>query len=406
MSTKETPANNYNDADEPELIARARKLQPLLREFAPRHEQERRISPEIFQALAEAGFWAMASPRRWGGTGTSATTMARVGLELAKGDPSVGWVYTVLHGTTWVASLGPDELQEAIFSGEDHPTICGVASPPGIAEEVEGGYRVNGRWGYCSGSRNAQWGQFGCNIKKADGTVVPGGFAYLRMSDVSIEDTWFMTGMRGTGSETSVAKDVFVPSARFFKVAELGIGKHPEGKRHVGEPNDYWPFMPFLRATAFGMLVGVAQRILEQVTVAATKRPIVYTTYTRQSDSGAVQHNLGIAAAKIEAARIQVEYSTRQVDLAGLSRTPMTPAERAQSKGVGSLTVQMLSEAVESLMVLAGSGAFAEGNELSRLWRDFNVAARHTANLPYVGYEIFGKNLLGIEPNISPPDFI
>jgi hypothetical protein len=31
---------------------------------------------------------------------------------------------------------------------------------------------------------------------------------------------------------------------------------------------------------------------------------------------------------------------------------------------------------------------------------------RHTANLPYVGYEIYGKSILGIEPNIAPPDFI
>ncbi|MHC8380529.1 acyl-CoA dehydrogenase family protein [Pseudomonas sp. LB3P14] len=398
---------SYNTAAEPELIARARELRSLLREHAPRHEQERRVSKEVFQVLSEAGFWAMASPRRWGGTGTSATTMSRVGLELAKGDPAVGWVYTILHGTTWVASLGPDELQEAVFGkGDHHPTICGVASPPGIAEEVEGGYRVNGRWGYCSGSRNAEWGQFGCNIKKSDGSVVPGGFAYLRMSDVSIEDTWYMTGMRGTGSETSVAKDVFVPHERFFKVAELGMGKHPEGKRHVGEPSDYWPFMPFLRATAFGVLVGVAQSILEQVTVAAGKKPIVYTSYTRQSDSAAVQHNLGVAAAKIEATRILVEHETRQIDEVGLTRIPLSAAQRAQSKGVGSLTVQMLTEAVDSLMTLAGSGAFAEANELSRLWRDFNVAARHTANLPYVGYEIFGKNLLGIEPNIAPPDFI
>lgn len=118
----------------------------------------------------------------------------------------------------------------------------------------------------------------------------------------------------------------------------------------------------------------------------------------------ATQHNFGVAVAKIEAARILVEPETRSIDQVDLTRMPMTSAERSQSKGVGSLTVQLLGEAVDMLMT--SSGTFAEGNELSRPWRYFNVAARHTANLPYVGYETFGKDLQGIEPNISPPDFI
>ena len=57
-------------------------------------------------------------------------------------------------------------------------------------------------------------------------------------------------------------------------------------------------------------------------------------------------------------------------------------------------------------MFIAGSGAFAENKSLSRYFRDLSVGARHTANLPYVGYEILGKALMGVEPNISPADFI
>lgn len=398
--------NRYNDAAEKELLGRARELRPLLRKSGPAQDESRRISDEVFRELTDAGFWEMASPRRWGGLGTSATCMARVGAELGKGDPSVGWVYTVLHGTTWVASLGPDELQEAIFGNGEHPTICGAVTPPGDALEVDGGYLVNGKWAYCSGSRHAKWGQFGVNIRKADGTVEPGGNVYIPMDQITIEDTWFMVGMRGTGSETCVAKDVFVPRERFFHIAKLGIGNHPADKKHVGEPSDYWPFMPFLRATAHGMVIGAAEAMLDEVIAAADKRPIVYTTYTRQADCGVVHGEVGRIAARVAAARLLMEKSCQQIDGAGVTRVPMTGRERAQSKGEGSFTIELLADACNDLMFLAGSSAFSEQKDISRFWRDLNVGARHTANLPYVGYEILGKELMGIEPNISPADFI
>ena len=50
--------------------------------------------------------------------------------------------------------------------------------------------------------------------------------------------------------------------------------------------------------------------------------------------------------------------------------------------------------------------AHAHSNPIQRLYRDASLAMRHVANLPYVGYEILGKSLLGVEPNIALPDFI
>ena len=396
---------DYNHEAEKELIGRARELRPLLRERAPQFDANRRICDDVFKELTNAGFWEMASPRRWGGLGTSATAMARVGAELGKGDPSVGWVYTVLHGTTWVASLGPDELQEELFGGNAHPTICNAVTPPGVARVVEGGFIVNGKWAYCSGCRHADWGGFGVKALNDEDEVVGNGYVYIPMSEMEIEDTWHMVGMKGTGSETCVAKDIFVPKNRFFDITK-GIGVHGPDKKHVGEPSDYWPFMPFLRATAHGMVVGAAEAMLEMVVDAAQSRPIVYTTYDRQADSAVVQGDIGRIAASVSAAKLLMEKTCGILDNVGITQVPMTPEQRALSKGEGSFTVDLLGKAAHDLMYIAGSGAFAESKDISRFWRDLNVGARHTANLPYVGYEILGKSIMGIEPNIAPADFI
>jgi len=154
------------------------------------------------------------------------------------------------------------------------------------------------------------------------------------------------------------------------------------------------------------MVIGAAQALFEEVTRASHNRPIVYTTYAKQSESAVVQAEFGRIAASVEAARLLVEKSCGLIDVSGATRVPMTPQERAMSKGEGSFTIDLLAKAGHDLMFLAGSGAFSDEKAVSRIWRDLNVGARHTANLPYVGYEIFGKSLLGVEPNISAPDFI
>nr|ART38489.1 G177 [uncultured bacterium] len=406
-ATGPSDMQGYNEKAERELIGRARELQPLLLKHASYGDSHRTLHPDVFAALTDAGFWAMAAPRRWGGLGTSARAMALVGAELAKADPSVGWVYTVLHGTTWVASLGPDDLQEAVFGASvEHPVICGIANPPGTMDEVDGGYVVNGRWPYASGSLHASWAQLGVNIRKPDGGLEHGGFAYLRRGDYRIEDTWRMMGMRGTGSNTIVAENVFIPRAQFYHVAKLGVGGHTPGKRHVGEPSDYWPFMPFLRATAHAVVAGAAGAILERVAEASQKRPIVYTSYAKQAEAVMAQGQFGEAAARIAAAEALTLKNCDLIDQVGLTRVPLSPRQRAQSKGEGSLAVDLLSQAVDQLMFLAGSSAFADSSPIQRFYRDAVFAMRHTANLPYVGYEIFGKSLLGIEPNIAHPDFI
>jgi hypothetical protein len=53
-------------------------------------------------------------------------------------------------------------------------------------------------------------------------------------------------------------------------------------------------------------------------------------------------------------------------------------------------------------MFQSGSSAFALDKPISRYWRDVHVAMRHVQNIPMLGYEIYGRDRLGVA-NISPP---
>ena len=85
----------------------------------------------------------------------------------------------------------------------------------------------------------------------------------------------------------------------------------------------------------------------------------------------------------------------------------MTHVTPLQTKGDTVFATDLLVKAVDKLMYVSGSSGFMESTPLQRYWRDLNVAARHAANVPHVGYEMYGRALMGVEPNIAPhPSFI
>jgi alkylation response protein AidB-like acyl-CoA dehydrogenase len=397
-SVHEMPQSwGFRDDLVPGILEQVRALRPLLRKNAQAGEAQRTPTAEVIKAVDDLGIWWMVVPRRWGGLGLSATAMTRINAELSKGDPSVAWVSQIINGTTWVGTLGSDALQQVLY-GNGRTRICSAITPPGTAQPVEGGYLVSGRWPYCSGSRQANWAMMGVMRLNADGTKTPACLAYLPMSKVTIEDTWFSVGMQGTGSDTIVAKDVFVPHHLFVPI-EKSFNQHESGKRHLGEPSDYYSLVTFVRSTGMGLIVGAAEAMLEIVLEGARTRGVVTTTYARQTDSQVFLRDVGEAATKIRTARRLIEGTTRAIDEAALQRRALAPEERGELKADSALANELIVSAAEKLMFLSGSSAFFLTNELSRFWRDINVAARHVTNLPNLGYEVHGRGLLG-QPNI------
>ncbi len=69
-----------------ELVARARALQPLLREHAAKTDADRRVPAECIDALGEAGLFKVAVPKRYGGYATTLRAMLDVSAAVAEGD--------------------------------------------------------------------------------------------------------------------------------------------------------------------------------------------------------------------------------------------------------------------------------------------------------------------------------
>lgn len=402
MSTDTIVTTGFTDDKVDTIIAKLRELRPMLQEQAPLGEKLRAPTEQADAALRELDMYNLLTPTRWGGAGLSTSGLARVQMEMAKCDPSLSWVVQILNGTTWVATLTSDALQESLFGAGPAP-VCGAYNPPGKAVKVDGGYRVTGSWPYSSGSRQAQWYQGGCIIDDNGGPIVPGiNMAYIPMSEVEIVDSWYVTGMQGTGSDTVIAKDVFIAD-HMMVTMDKPFGTIEDGKKHVGAASDFLPVVPTVRATGLAQLLGAAEYMLELTEKDAKTKPIITTTYSKRTDSHVHVAEIGRIAAMLDNARVLLFSATGLLDSAASAGRKLEQLEAAQHKAQCATIVELIHGAVEKIMFLAGSSAFSLDKPIQRYWRDVHVGLRHVQNIPQLGFEIYGRDRLGVAPNISPP---
>ena len=142
--------------------------------------------------------------------------------------------------------------------------------------------------------------------------------------------------------------------------------------------------------------------MLELVERDAPKKPVVTTTFAHKTDSHVIVHDLSKVAAQLDTAKILLFAVNGQIDEGALAGTSFSPLQAAEHKAKCAMIVELIHASIEKLMFIAGSSAFALSNPLQRYWRDVHVGLRHVANLPHLSYEIYGRDRLQVEPNITP----
>ncbi|HET9975571.1 MAG TPA: hypothetical protein VFQ68_45610 [Streptosporangiaceae bacterium] len=114
-------------------------------------------------------------------------------------------------------------------------------------------------------------------------------------------------------------------------------------------------------------------------------------------------------------ARVRELHAMLRADRRGPQGGRRVPGHRAAEAGVypGFLArarvradtgwaIDHILKAIDILLSAHGAGSFADVNPLQRIWRDSSVAARHAVVRPVIGYEVYGKALLGRDDHITP----
>ena len=241
--------------DSAELVARVTELHPLIRANAAPGEEARRVAEPSMQALREAGILRIAQPRRYGGYETSMRTMLDVSAAVGEADGGTAWVVTLLNVCAWMVGTYPRQAQDDVWKDNPDALVSGVLAPTAEARKVDGGYRVTGRWYWNSGSWHADWAVLGIPITDEAGEVVDQGLALIPRTDLDLEETWFVAGMKSTGSNCLIASDIFVPEHRIVSVRRPSRGttrpSSPARPSTVRPSSRSWPWCWPARSSAW-----------------------------------------------------------------------------------------------------------------------------------------------------------
>jgi alkylation response protein AidB-like acyl-CoA dehydrogenase len=380
-----------------ELVNRATELIPLLREHARWSEDNRRLHDESVEAMAAAGLFRMRTPARYGGYECDTRTQAEVTAQLAKGDGSAAWTTSVWTIPGWMTGLFPDEVQDHIHTTPD-VRVCGTLSPAGHAEPVNGGVRLNGTWGFISGAHHSHWQEIIAMTPTPDGNSQWPIMGLVPMSDLDIIDDWHTSGMRGSGSVTTVANDVFVPHERLLPLPAVLQG-HNASRLNADSPIYRAPLLGVAAALSVGTLVGLAQAARDTFLDRLPHRKITYTDYTSQLDAPITHHQVAEATLKIDEAEFHAHRVTTLVDTKGQTGEPWKLDERARSRADVGATTKLAKEAIDILNTASGGSSIYSDVPIQRITRDINTAHLHALMLPTTNYELYGRILCGLEPN-------
>jgi len=382
-----------------ELVGRAHGIVPVLARNAARTEEDRRVVEENISLIDQADLFSIMRPKRLGGLETDIRTKLEVSRELARGCGSTSWTATLMNVCAFFGGLFPDRAQRDVWEDQPGARIAGVLAPSAEATRVDGGYRLTGSWGWASGCLHAQWAVVGFPVPDELGEVVDQGLALVPMSDLSIEDTWFVAGMRGTGSNTLVARGVVVPDHRVISVPAAIGGRY--GTEHTDEVLYRSAFVPVAAIVLAGPQLGLAQAALDLVIEKAPKRSISYTFYEVQTEAPTVQLAVAEAASLVDAAHLFAYRAAADIDQAAVDGVDPDYAARARIRMDTGAAIENAREAIRVLVSAHGASSFAETSPMQRIWRDSEVASRHAVVSPAISSEVYGRALLGLTHGVT-----
>lgn len=378
------------------VLAGIDDLLPKLRERAQAAEDRRQVSYETINELDEVGFFKLLQPEQWGGLQADPTAFYEAVRRLASACGSTGWISSIIGVHNWHLALFDQRAQDEVWGEDPTVRVSSSYAPMGAGTVVDGGYLVSGAWQWSSGSEHATWAFLGGPVIK-DGRPVDFGSFLIPRTEYTIDDVWHVVGLKGTGSNTVVVKDVFVPSHRFLSYKAMNDGT-AGGYENNTAPVYKMPWGTMHPTTISAPIVGMAYGAYAAHVEHQGKRVRAAFAGEKSKDDPFAKVRIAEAASDIDAAWRQLignvgdEYALLQAG----KEIPFELRARARRDQVRATARSIAS--IDLLFESAGATALVTGAPLQRFWRDAHAGRVHAANEPERAYLIFGNNEFGLPP--------
>lgn len=376
------------------LLEAVEALRPTIRAREAEISERRGLPADLVADLKATGVFGMAFPKSWGGPELDYVEQLRVIEALAHANGAVGWCAMIGCDGGYYSAWLDDDVAREVFPLLD-TVVAGLAQPAGTAIQVDGGYRVSGRWKFGSGIGHADVVVGGAMVLDAQGAMLPGDLEGMPMwrtvvlprDAVEVIDTWHSTGLEGSGSNDYAVKDVFVPAEHAFFI--LGPARRPG------------PLYSFLNVASKLAVVplGIARRAIEDaVELAGTK--MAMPTMQRVRDEPRTHVAIGRAEALVGSARAFVYDTFGSAFEAQQAGGHPTMAQQARMKLAAHHAAQASRDAVTLLYDTMTTSSVYQPNPLDQALRDVTTICQHIVVSSRV-LETAGRVLVGLDGDVT-----
>ncbi|MBP1991631.1 acyl-CoA dehydrogenase family protein [Paenibacillus eucommiae] len=318
----------------------------------------------LISDLKAIGYPQLAVPNDLGGEGLSLTDFLLYQERIAKTDApvalAIGWhINTVLQLSKtrhWKESGFSDLCKAVLERGAlvnraDSEAATGSPSrggkPQTTAIKTENGYRLTGRKSFTSLAPVLDY--FIVSVFDQDGDCISDFLVPRETEGLSIEPTWNMVGMRGTGSHDLVLQEAYVPAAA--KVNR----QHKSGQENA---NQSYPHNLCIPAVYLGIALAARE---EAIRFANSYQPNSLTHPIAQVPH--IQQSIG---------RMELELSTARHFMYSVTGRYENQLEATDEDfiAVKVYAIQTALSVVDTAMRIVGAHSLAMSHPLQRMYRD------------------------------------
>ena len=375
------------------MISVSRVLAEQAAELADRIDADRRLPPDFAADMADKGLFKLLVPRSLGGAQMDFVEYLRVVETFARADGSVAWCVNQNNVFATDAVRMPVETAREVWDDPRAVISNGPPTPSTRAVAVDGGYRVTGRWNFSSGIRHANWvaalsplarpgedGRQGTESRQEIVLLIP-------KDQVEVVDVWHVNGLRGTGSFSFEASDLFVPASRAYGP--------DDPSRETGAL--YLVPKVLMFATGFGTVaLGVARSALDAaIEIAGKKVPVKRTSILRETST--TQRQIGEAEAGWRSARAFLQQAVSMLWDSARKNGAITAEERIRLRLAATHAIRESARVAAVAYDVAGSGGIFVSNPVQRRLQDAQVITQQVQGR-MDHYDLAGAFYLGLEP--------
>jgi alkylation response protein AidB-like acyl-CoA dehydrogenase len=362
MTSVDTASRTTND-----VLRTVQDLAPTIAARAPEIEAARRVPADLLGQLLAAGCFRLLRPRSLGGLDADGPGALEVLETLARADASTAWVVMIGSGS-WIDLAGlPRDTLDTMFADPD-AIVAGAFNPTGSIAPADGGFRVTGRWSFASGCEHADWIYGNCVEPGTDGSEPGLRIAVFDPEQVVIEDTWKVSGLRGTGSHHFHVDDAFVRADRTL----LALADEPT----VDAPVVRIPIVSFIGLAIASVALGTAHGALDDiVAIAAGKVPLL--AHGPLAEDTVFHVELARADTDFRAARALLhEVAGAAWDMA-VAGEPFDGVQRARMRAAAVWVTERAAAVVDAAYRAGGGSSLYDDCPLQRRLRDVHAITQH-----------------------------